>query len=257
MRAALSDWSRARRLTARPRRASARSTAPGGLDAWLGVMLLRRNTLRPRSTPRRRHLRHLPRRHGHRLPRREPARGLRRGPSRVARARRASTRTSPPAPRAATCSSGCARGASIPWSACRPRSRSPPAPRSPRGASCRGRRACRPRRAARRGRRGLAIVLIIGGILAASMSAGGRPLWDVDARRQDTEHEVFVAAQQLVEPAARLLRRVRPVREGRARDRRAAARAARLRGRAPARAGLREDTTLRLVGGSGGGPATA
>jgi hypothetical protein len=44
-----------------------------------------------------------------------------------------------------------------------------------------------------------AIVLIVGGILVASLSAGGRTLFDTDARRQDTEHEVFAAAHQLVE----------------------------------------------------------
>jgi hypothetical protein len=43
-----------------------------------------------------------------------------------------------------------------------------------------------------------AIVVIVGGILVASLSAGGRTLFDTDARRQDTEHEVFAAAQQLV-----------------------------------------------------------
>jgi hypothetical protein len=44
-----------------------------------------------------------------------------------------------------------------------------------------------------------AIVLILGGILSASMMAGGRTLWDTDARKQDTEHDVFRAASVLVE----------------------------------------------------------
>jgi hypothetical protein len=44
-----------------------------------------------------------------------------------------------------------------------------------------------------------AIVLILVGILAASMTAGGgRAIWDVEARRQDTEHEVLRAAEELV-----------------------------------------------------------